>query len=253
MEDALRSFLVELSKDQPEQLFAILRPESASPPLWKLVWASQADTSVRLVGRLTPGPEAINWPGQPGALGMALISRLGPLGVVTWPRPGSGLAPEGLLEALEACREIYWEECEQKWMSLMLSLLIALKEQRRELGSAIHRGPAQSLTAARLELSMMGEAALKLPLAQALEQASDELVRLVHGKLYGRGKDGTLEGTLRGELDFQARWRDLPSGESTVTLPRDNLSTTLLELWKLAGCQVEDGAENPTFVLGGKP
>jgi hypothetical protein len=181
---------------------------------------------------------------------MALISKLQPLGVMTWPRLAE-VRPADLCEGLEACRELYWQESERKWMQILSGLLGALKEQRREVGTALHRGPAQALTAARLELSMMGDGALESPVAQAVEQASEQLVRLVHGKLGSRGQDGSLAATLRGELDFQARWRELPASNEAITLPDGSLSTALADLWKLTGGEVVKGAGESTFVLGG--
>jgi hypothetical protein len=181
-------------------------------------------------------------------MGLALTSKLEPLGVLAWPI-GETLAVD-LTEPLRDCHEAYWQASEQKWIQLVTSLLAALAEQRRDVGTAIHRGPAQALTAARLELSMVGDSTSESPLGQAVDRASEELVRIVHGKLRSRGTSGSLAALLRAELDFQARWRDLPASQTSITLPKKELSDTLSDLWKLSGGEVRESADETTFVLG---
>ena len=246
----MRGFLEEMRANLCDRAFAIVCPESTTPPVWRVIWSSSSDAAERYLGPLSPHPEPIRWSGADRAVGMALISKLRPLGVIAWPREPES-STEGLLDILEACRELYWEESERRWMRILRSLLSALKEQRRQLGTALHRGPAQALTAARLELSMQGGRALEGPIAQAIEQASEGLIALVHGKLRGRSDGGTLVATVRGELDFQARWHELPSGTDTVTLPNGDLSQALAELWTLAGNEVLQNDGDPTFVLKG--
>ena len=134
-------------------------------------------------------------------------------------------------------------------MDSLSTVVNALREQRRELGSALHRGPAQALTAARLELSMLGEKVELGPLQEALEDASEGLVGLVHGKLHGRTKGESLDAALRAEIHFQARWHDLPSEGDAITLPHSPLNTTLTRLWRLAGGHIEEDNTQTTFLL----
>lgn len=248
----LGDFLRGLVTRRSDLAFAILRPESSAPPRWRALWASREGIPDGFDGALSPVPAEVAWMGTRGALGMSLASRLEPLGLLAWPLSAE-TASQSVLEALERCREIYWEESERKWMQLINGLLTALREQRREVGSAIHRGPAQALTAARIELSMMGQSTQHGRVALAIEQASESLVQLVHGKLRGRRGEPGLAGTLRAELDFQARWHDLPPQSETVTLPEGAFSGTLAELWRLTGGEVRRQNGTATFILGATP
>lgn len=250
MENELRGFLEQMETNLCDRAFAVVCPESATPPVWRVLWSSSADAAGCYLGRLSSNPEPVAWPGTHRAVGLALVSKLRPLGVIAWPRDPAG-DTEGLLDVLEACRELYWEESERRWMRMMQSVLAALKDQRREMGAALHRGPAQALTAARLELSMLGQGVREGPIARAIEQASEGLVAIVHGKLRGRSNDGTLAATVRAELDFQARWHELPSGTDTVTLPDGDLSLALAELWRLTGNEVMRNNGESTFLLKG--
>jgi hypothetical protein len=231
---------------------AVLGPESYDPPVWRVLRGSDAEVGKFLRVPLSTSPRPVAWPDQRVALGMQLASRWEPLGVVVWPSTAATTA-ERLNEVLEACRNLYWEECEQRWMDCLCCLLVALREQRHELGNAIHRGPAQALTAARLELSMLGENPAWGGLKTSLENASEGLVDLVHVKLRGRGKGEALEETVRSEIGFQARWRNLSANGGSVTLPRTPLNETLGRLWRLSGRAVDDRSHDMTFTLTETP
>lgn len=251
MDHILGDLLRGLRSEPTHLAFAIMRPRP-SPQVWDLLWCSLEDYPDSFHGKLSSSPAELSWSNR-SVLGLALHSRLEPLGVLGWDTGPQTEDGTELRRALERCRERYYEACERQWLRLAEGLLTALKEQRREVGAAIHRGPAQALTAARIELSMMGQSTQAGPVAQAIEQASEGLVQLVHGKLRGRRQEPTLVGTLLSELDFQARWHGLPPEAGTVTLPEGASSGALAELWRLTGGEVHRSNGTATFILRGLP
>ncbi len=223
-----------------ERTFALLAPASQG---WD-VCPKYGSTPTQFTEILREVPQAVRWPVGATALGLALCSRWMHIGVIAW---SAKVEDDGRLQrALASAVRVFWESCEESWAELSLALLKGLAAQRKEIGTAIHRGPAQSLTAARLELSMSPSGS---SLADALEQASEGLVQLVHGKLRGRELGNDLIGALKGELDFQRRWFDLAESDHGLTLPQTCLTPALVQMWRQAGGEVQEHGSEARFVM----
>lgn len=241
--EALKSHLAPLVKQSPAQI--ALLEEGEGSVCWRVAWSS-SEIAVPVDLSLPEVPAQISWDSAPGPIvGASIQSAWARLGVLAWADD-----PVTLTHLVATTLRLGQSESERRWVKTTTALLGALKEQRRELGTAIHRGPAQSITAARLELSMLSPQSYPETLKQALESAAESLIDIVHGKLRGRGpinQDETLEQALRTELGFQARWRDLPCTDSQLSLPASELNSTLAKLWKLSGGQVQEGPGEATF------
>lgn len=243
MLEALKSYLAPLTAHG--QVSAALLESDGDSPGWKVTWSSSdINPPGDLIFPELPAP--VSWEESTHTVYGATVA-------TAWTRTAMlawGAEATTLTQVLATCQHLGWREAERRWMETTTALLGALKEQRRELGTAIHRGPAQSITAARLELSMLSPQSYPESLKQALENAAESLIDIVHGKLRGRGpvhQDSTLEQALQTELGFQARWRDLPWTESRLCLPTNELNSTLAKLWKLSGGQVQEGSGEATF------
>lgn len=253
MKQALRDYLSSLARKHPRLTLAAYRQEAGD---WQLDWASNEQVPPlppEMLSAAVPTASLTPREGAHQARGIRLISCWETLGVVVWSDP-SRVAESEVWEALLACQAHYFKTSECRWRGTTSALLSALKEQRRELATAIHRGPAQALTAARLELSMLETSGRATSLARALEEASEGLVQLVHGQLRSRGQEESLLDRLRCELEFRARWQQTSTGSGdTLTLPREGLTDTLAKLWEMAGGKHQESAEGYTFFLHGAP
>lgn len=250
MSTSLQAILHEFSERRSHHV-GVLAPASGADDDWTVRWSSRSDlhgASIKI--HLPTSPAHIpNWPDSPLVYASLFPSQLEPIGVFV---DGVESVDDETRSLFEACRECHWRDCEARWSEVVSLFLNVLGEQRREIVSALHRGPAQSLTAARLELSMLaGQPALQ-PLREALDKTGEDLVDLVHIRLKSRLKGTDLRAQIRRELDFQANWHRVPTGPFDNPMPKNTATDALALAWRLDGGEVQESATSLTFVSGDK-
>ncbi len=213
------------------------------------MWTSRADlhgANIRI--ELPTSPALIpDWPDSAKVFASVFPSQLESVGVFV---DGVQSVDDEVLSLFEACKECHWRDCETRWGEVVSLFLNALSEQRRDIMSALHRGPAQSLTAARLELSMIaGQPALQ-PLRDALDQTGEDLVDLVHIRLKSRLKGSGIQALVKRELDFQANWHGIPANSCDIVLPKNVATDALALAWKFDGGEVQEDVGSLKFLAG---
>lgn len=217
-----------------------------------IIWSSTDTFRVsefEMVGALGPyrwGRPPRGWAIHQDWLGGKII-------IAVWGGDSSELDDSDSLEILEKCRDFVSSTQQRIWLDTFTVLVNALSEQRQLFGTELHRGVAQSLTAARLESSMLAPESVPATLLQAIESSAESMTRFVHGKLRHSGiSNGSLplrEAILR-ELLFQGRWRDREQDRGRLELPAAPLVFALAELWRAAGEEVEESLDGLSFHLG---
>ncbi len=168
---------------------ALLHLDPLQSQVWRVVWSSRGEFEVRASQTQVPEKD-LDFQWRPferaefqGALGVRLepvVSRLALVLQSSEPLKDQELS---LLQS-QACLGIY-ESREEAWRKAAVGLLGLLPKQRVAIGHHLHRGPAQGLTAARLEFSLLEPDILPLlgPIRRAVEDAGEGLREIVHERL----------------------------------------------------------------------
>lgn len=249
--------LSRLEKGSPGAQAVVLFLDQSDPPRWRAVWSSNDEfqdlvSHQDLHSQWRPlelaSFQAVRLEPQSSRLALALRS------TEDWePQTLEAYQKESTLGLYEG-REMAWKQA-------CLGLLTLLAKQRVAIGHALHRGPAQGLTAARLEFSLVEPDILPHlgPLQLAVEEAGERLREIVHEKLASpiQGQDGPfaeedpgkLMGTLEQEVLAWESWLNphrgsrVPVGDGLEPKPGARDSTqalftqdgALASLWTLVG------------------
>ena len=143
-----------------------------------------------------------------------------------------------LVEMGALAKSTYWRSCASIFQDL-------LEVQRRVFAKALHRGLAQELTIARLEVRTAGCGPESSPeLKSALKRCAEELRSLLHDRLRPRSRANS-EGLKQGLFDQLSVLSRLGSTVPEnpghkVFLSKEFVSPTLVSLWsELGGTIVE--------------